>query len=106
LILLVALVGCSVPREEFAAAKADALCDIQKRCARGAFHAQWSTMDSCRSRTEGDVDDELADFSFCAYDSLEAARCTTRVRHLSCDDWATGAEAEACDLVFDCGFDQ
>jgi hypothetical protein len=100
------LLGCSVPREDFPAAKADALCDVQKRCARGTFHAEWADMDACRQWTEDDVEVEVEEFSWCSYDPREAARCAARVRHLACDDYATGAQEEACDLVFDCGFDQ
>ncbi len=103
---LIGLAACTVPRGEFAAEKADALCDVQKRCARGAFHAQYASMDSCRVRVARTVEEEVADFSFCHYSPAEGARCASRVRHLACDDWATGSELEACDLVFDCGFDQ
>ncbi len=99
-----AFAACSVPREEFPAAKANALCDLQKRCARGAFHAQWSEMKVCREKTEEDVAEAVADFDWCSYDALEGGRCAARVRALPCDDFALGRTEEACDLVFDCGF--
>jgi hypothetical protein len=103
---LLAVGGCTVAREDFPAAEANALCDLQKRCARGAFHAEWGTMEDCQKGVADDVAADAEAFSWCGYDPAEAARCAARLRHLACGEYAAGNTDEACDLVFDCGFAQ
>lgn len=103
---LVVLVGCGVPREDYAERKAKALCALERRCAVGQFYVDYADNEACVSRQRYAVDDELEEKELCTYDPVEAARCDRRLRHLSCDDYVLGFVDEPCDLVFDCGFDR
>jgi hypothetical protein len=100
--MLVVMAGCPIPRDQFATTRADALCDVQKRCQRGEYHVDWTNREQCVSHTAQDLRVELADQDWCGYDAAEARRCVERVRSLDCDRWSLGGEEEACDLVFDC----
>jgi hypothetical protein len=98
--------GCAIPREDFAEAKADALCDAERRCQRGSFHVEWTSMENCVTATTRETSLSLASLDFCSYDPEEAARCVARLRDLACDQVGREDWDEACDLVFDCGFAQ
>ena len=103
---LTMLAGCGIARVDFAAEKASALCDLTKRCQLGGFYVEYTSMDNCLGRTTNELEDEVEDFELCSFDPAEAARCTRRIRSMSCGDFGRGDIDEPCDLVFDCGYAQ
>jgi len=98
-------VGCaSVEESDFATELAVVECRTLKKCALGQFESDYDgKMNDCVD-DRGDLLDDFVEITsdICEYDVDQATQCVRRVDGMSCEDWAEGDGARACDLVYDC----
>lgn len=101
---LVAMSGCGeLKLSDYRDARARAECNRASVCARGFFESEYVDMEDCIDDESSDLKDlEDTVFDSCDYDGLEAARCVSRIRGLSCEDYVEGEASIACDQVWDC----
>ncbi len=96
--------GCgSLDHKDYVDQRAAAECKQLSVCARGYYESEFRDMDDCVNDWGDDLDD-LEDVAFddCDFDGKEASACVSRIRGLSCEDYAEGDSQGACDLVWDC----
>lgn len=101
--LLSLLMACGVDERDYSERRAVAECNTLDTCARGYYEHEYRHHDDCIHERTDDIEDQIDRwYDRCHYDPQEARRCISRIRSLSCADWARGDADRACDLVFDC----
>lgn len=97
------LAACGVDEQDYPTRRAAAECRTLEKCAQGQYESHFRNMDDCVDDVADDIDDVIDEwFDKCEYDPAEAKRCVSRVRGMSCAEWASGYGDRACDLVYDC----
>jgi hypothetical protein len=97
--------GCAIGAEvDFIDARADAECGRLEKCSRGYFESEYPSHEDCVSELKKTLEDasDAYDDADCKYVPEEGGRCVRRIRGMSCEAFAQGDEARACDLVYDC----
>lgn len=101
---MVALSGCGdMALSDYREARATAECKRSAVCARGFFESEYVDMEDCVDEvSDGLKAMEDSVYDSCDYDGMEASRCVSRIRSLSCEDYIEGEVSIACDQVWDC----
>ena len=97
--------GCGVEDEaDYVASRADAECTRLQACALGYFESEYGDAEDCVDERADDLDEagKALEDAGCDFELDEAGACVTRIRSLSCEDWAENDHAAACDLVWTC----
>ena len=103
-LVLPLLVGCGeIDHRDYVASRASAECAKYRTCAQGYYESEFRDHDDCLDDV-GDALNDLEDtvYDGCDYDGVEARACVSRIRGMSCEDFAEGDAGSACDLVWDC----
>ena len=100
----VALGGCGdMALSDYREARASAECKRSSVCALGFFESEYVDLEDCVDEVSDSLkalEDSI--FDSCDYDGMEASRCVSRIRSLSCEDYVEGEASLACDQVWDC----
>lgn len=72
-----------------------------RSCARGYFESEYRDQDDCVDEVGDDLDDHDDNLpDSCDYDGAEASACVSRIRSMSCEEYAEQGSSRACDLVW------
>jgi hypothetical protein len=107
---LLILVACPIDSEEdYARRRAEAECALAERCDQGFFESEYTSRDDCVDHQVEMLTGVEEYYGFspdseCTFVPRHAGLCVSRIRRMSCEEWADGDSYFACDLVYDCGF--
>lgn len=95
---MVAVVGCSIPEEDFADTYAVTVCDRLEECDRGDFENQFDDREECWDDL-ADVAEffmDAADLLGGVYSEDAARECIDSIQSAECGDFSSGEYA--CDV--------
>lgn len=101
-VALIALAtACSIDRDDFPDAAADALCDRYRECERADFEDDYADMGECIDDWAAFVDDVLdVEEAFGGeYDADVGRDCISAIRSADCNDLDEALNSSDCDVV-------
>ena len=103
-LLLCACAGSYATASDYGEARATAECGRIQRCDLGFYDSEYSSQEDCVDERGDEIEEQndQLDEADCRFSSEQAGACVSRIRGMSCEDWAENDASQACDLVWDC----